>query len=825
VLPDEWLVSGESLVRNLRRGRRVAREFGATPSSAGFVCDLFGHIGQLPQILAGFGVKGALVWRGVEPREQAHFVWRASDGTGLPCYRFGRTGYCDYDYDVRFSHVHSVRFAAAKGAADLRAFLDREAARSTVRSLIVFDGGDHLEYDQDHYDLLMGTRPGKQFPYQVVHSTLDAYLEEMAQHAADITASFEGEMRETGRLPVYKDQQWLIPGVLSSRVWIKQSNAECETLLCHWAEPVGAMAHRWLAREYPAVYLDVAWRWLLMNHPHDSICGCSIDEVHEDMKYRFAQCRQIARRQTLEAARALAAAVAGEVGDRELRVMVLNPLPRELDEPLELVLQVPSQWPCFNEFFGFETKPAFRVFAADGKELPYQRLAQAMNRPKVRIHRTKFPQGYATHDVTVCLRLRVPALGYTTLTVRAETPVQPSPVFGPMIEPTRHPDRPGLATSECSLANEFLAVRIAANGTLTLHDRRTDELYEGLLTFEDCADIGDGWYHGQAVNDQAFVSSAARSDIALVHDGPSLARFRIRTVMGVPREFDFPAMRRSETMTDLIIDSLVTLRAGCPRIEVETRVRNAALDHRLRVLLPTRAESAICLADGAYDVVERPIALPTDNHLGREIAVETKPMQTWAAVADPERGLAVLSSGQLEFAVRDTGERPLALTLFRGTRRTVMTSGQPNGQLSGDLTFRYWIVPTAAPVDRAGLCQLGTLLAAGVQDVQLQAEDVPLYRTDRRLPAAASFLALHGDVVMTSARQEGPGLEVRLFNPLAEDARAVLDLTGWPAAASPPSRVGEVDFEGNPRGPARALKGGKASLTLGPKQIMTLRLE
>ncbi len=545
VLPDEWLVSGESLVRNLRRGRHVARQFGGRPSAAGFVCDLFGHIGQLPQILAGFGIRGALVWRGIEPRARAHFVWRASDGTGVLCYRFGRTGYCDYAYDVRFSHVHSARFDRARAAADLKTFLDREAARSSIPALLVFDGGDHLEYDQDHYDLLMGTAPSPEFPYEVVHSTLDAYLEEMHRHADAITETFQGEMRETGRLPIYQDQQWLIPGVLASRVWIKQANAECEALLCRWAEPLGAMGLHWLGREYPAGFLDTAWRWLLMNHPHDSMCGCSVDEVHEDMRYRFAQCRQIARRQAVETARAVAAAVEGEVGERELRVTLFNPLPQELDEPLEVTLQIPAHWPCFNEFFGFEPKPAFRVCTPDGAEIPYQRLAQAMNRPRTRLRRTKFPQGYATHDVTVCLRVRIPPLGYTTLTVRGETPVQPSPVFGPVIEPTRHPERPGLATGPCSMANETLAVRIAPNGTVTLQDRRTGACYEGLLTFEDSADIGDGWYHGQAVNDQVFVSTAAHSDVALLHDGPGLARFRVRTVIRVPREFDFGAMRRS----------------------------------------------------------------------------------------------------------------------------------------------------------------------------------------------------------------------------------------------------------------------------------------
>src|SRR5262249_13967202 len=35
--------------------------------------------------------------------------------------------------------------------------------------------------------------------------------------------------------------------------------------------------------------LRLAWRDLLRNHPHDSICGCSCDEVHRDMLVRYEQ--------------------------------------------------------------------------------------------------------------------------------------------------------------------------------------------------------------------------------------------------------------------------------------------------------------------------------------------------------------------------------------------------------------------------------------------------------------------------------------------------------------------------------------------------------
>ncbi len=165
------------------------------------------------------------------------------------------------------------------------------------------------------------------------------------------------------------------------------------------------------------------------------------------------------------------------------------------------------------------------------------------------------------------------------------------------------------------MANDRLSVTVEPNGTLTLLDKRTGRSYSRLLTFEDRADIGDGWNHGVALNDQVFASTACRASVALVHNGPELATFRVRTVMELPDEFDFRQMVRTERWTALVIDSLVTLRAGAEHVEVETTVHNVVKDHRLRVLFPTGAQADTYLADMQFDVVERPIALRADNHL------------------------------------------------------------------------------------------------------------------------------------------------------------------------------------------------------------------
>jgi alpha-mannosidase/mannosylglycerate hydrolase len=825
VLPDEFLVSGESLIRNLALGRQVARQFGGQPSNAGFLCDMFGHNSQIPQIFAGFGIPGGFIWRGVNIADQRLMRWRGADGTELPCYRFGHNGYCSFASDARYARDPQSDPDPELLRERLEAFLTLEGLETQTGPLLAFDGGDHMEWDRAMYAVIAERLGRPRDGFEVVHTSLDAYLAEMAPLAGEIAAVVEGELREPGLYAMETDHQWLIPGVGSSRVWIKQANAACQSVLCQWAEPFSALAQRATGAAYPQGYLDVAWKWLLMNHPHDSICGCSIDAVHEDMKFRFAQAQQIGARLTTEATRTLAASVQGDIAADEVRVTVFNPLPAPFAGVADLRLEIPPAWPLFNFNMGaFQPTPAFRIYGPDGAELPYQRLGQATDRSRFRTYGVSFPKSYKVTEVPVALRLAILALGYTTLTLRPGEPGQP----------TRHPLVPGLATSERSMANDRLSVTIEPNGTLTLLDKRTGRSFSRLLTFEDRADIGDGWNHGVALNDQTFVSTACRASVALVHNGLQLAAFRVRAIMELPEEFDFRQMVRADRWAPLIVDNLVTLRAGAEHVEIETTVHNVVKDHRLRVLFPTGAQADTYLADMQFDVVERPIALRADNHLYREPEIEAKPQQTWTAVFDKTGGLAVISTGLLESAVSDLPEQPIALTLFRATRRTVNTDGEPNGQLQGELRFRYWIAPLAGEPDRAALCRLGQQLEGGLRAAILMAEDQVQQRvqagdpygdpnwTAVSLPPAAGFLQVSGPAVVTSLRQVDVGLELRMFNPEAEDGRAIITLGDWPGAI--PAHAQPVNFEGQPVGRQLAFADGRLAVSLGAKKIVTLRL-
>jgi len=97
ILPDEFLVSSESLVRNLLIGTGLARQFGR-PMLAGYLPDPFGHVSQIPQVLNGFGIDSFLFMRGagdIVERSGGIFGWQGADGRSRVTAAYQLDGYCN----------------------------------------------------------------------------------------------------------------------------------------------------------------------------------------------------------------------------------------------------------------------------------------------------------------------------------------------------------------------------------------------------------------------------------------------------------------------------------------------------------------------------------------------------------------------------------------------------------------------------------------------------------------------------------------------------------------------------------------------------------
>jgi mannosylglycerate hydrolase len=325
VLPDEFLVSPEAIVRNLLQGDRTARAFGAK-MEIGYIPDPFGHIGQMPQILQGFGIESASLWRGLDD-QPAEFWWQAPDGSKVfmayLCSSYGNaSGLPTSTPDQFVTEVSRLR--------------DELLPRSATEDVaLLMHGSDHVVPPADTSAAIAYANAHLQGDV-LLHSTLPAYIADLQAKIQALKLNLttvSGELRACKRSP-------LLPGVLSTRMWIKQRNRACETLLEKWAEPFSTWAQLVVdekpgtaaltvqpaaAVRDPAAVLRYAWRLLMENHPHDSICGCSIDQVHEEMRPRFDQVEQIGEEITRQSLDTLAAAVDTRADGCSSAVVVFNP--------------------------------------------------------------------------------------------------------------------------------------------------------------------------------------------------------------------------------------------------------------------------------------------------------------------------------------------------------------------------------------------------------------------------------------------------------------------------------------------------------------------
>jgi hypothetical protein len=268
-LVDEFLVSGETIIRSLERGSDQARELGRL-CRIGYLPDEFGHVGQMPQLLAQAGIEHAVVWRGVPAAiDRSTFTWEAPDGSTVT------TEYLPFGYsighDLTGAPVLDDARAILEGAAGA---LGPFAVRDTLLLLL---GEDHASPNQLFLRRLTdldGTRS------DVRIMSIEEVVETPLQGEPP---RWRGELRSASRAA-------LLPNVYSTRVGQKRERAELEGLIERYAEPLAALVS---GVDWPGETLDRAWRLLLWNAAHDSVCGCSLDEVADAVDARHLDARRL----------------------------------------------------------------------------------------------------------------------------------------------------------------------------------------------------------------------------------------------------------------------------------------------------------------------------------------------------------------------------------------------------------------------------------------------------------------------------------------------------------------------------------------------------
>ena len=310
ILPDMFLVSPEAHIRNLIEGDRTARKFGPK-MMIGYMPDSFGHFAQMPQLIRGFGMDVISLWRGPDD-QPAEFWWDAPDGSRV---------LMAYQRDSYSNGAGLPTNIPPEFAVELERAADSLAAHSEVSDYLIMLGTDHMEPPHDTSKAIAYSNAALRGT-KVIHSTLPNYIKAVKAQIA----------KDKIHLPIYKGEfrsskhSHLLPGVLSTRMWIKQRNQACETLLEKWGEPFSTFAslqvktfersnlQTFQPLREPAEILHNAWLLLMQCHPHDSICGCSINQVHDEMRPRFDQVEQIGEEIVHQSLKALSVSIKTDSG-------------------------------------------------------------------------------------------------------------------------------------------------------------------------------------------------------------------------------------------------------------------------------------------------------------------------------------------------------------------------------------------------------------------------------------------------------------------------------------------------------------------------------
>lgn len=802
VQPDEFHVSGEALVRNLLVGIAAGREFGWVMRE-GYLPDTFGHVHQLPQILRGFGIGTFYAMRGFGAdvdETGSQFWWEAPDGSRVRV-EWLTESYSNAailtDDPARMSLRHGVLVRYDS----LPELLDRLAARSPTGVLLLLNGGDHLRVQAGVPRLVRSLDAGVRADLRL------GGLEEFSRLVAGRPAPgrvVRGELRHGARHDVFD-------GIGSTRTPMKALNERTEAHLAGVAERLDALATLTDGRS-SVDSLRYAWRELLKNHAHDSICGCSVDAVHDEMAMRFAKVGQVARAVSQDALARLAAAAVPAGPAEVVPVAVVNPsaFPRTGPVQAEVVFDLGA--PVGQRHFGWAQQqgvdPAgYRLLDPQGRAVPLAvvaaeevTVADALNRRK-ELLRDRI--GFLARDVpplaTAVYRL-VPA----------------APGQGPA--PSAPATRAGHA-----LRNDALIVEVGPDGTLAVTARATGRRFDGLLELLDDGDAGDEYGFGPLPGDGALSSRTAEWT---VRPGAEPYSLLARATLSVPGSVTRERTARAADPVDLPVAVVVRLPPGADRVDVEVTVDNQARDHRLRLRFPTGTGARSSLAESAYGLVHRAHELP-DSTGWQERPSGAFALRRFVALEDDAAGLQVLAEGLHEYSCPADGL--LDLTLLRSVgwlarldhpRRPHKVGPQvrtPGAQCLGRHTFRLAIRPYEAPARAGDLFRAAEEFSVPLQGWAVQGRSSGSPDGARpRLGLAVS----PADVVLSAVKtaEDGDGLIVRVFNSAPAAVTAVLR-PGFPVAAAQRCSLEETDPQ-----PLAVAAGGAVTVPLEAGQIATVRL-
>ena len=818
ILPDEFLVCGESYIHNLLMGKDISERFGHFPK-VGYLPDCFGHIAQIPQILKGFDIDNILFWRGLgKERPYPEIYWQGPDGTKL----FGLHMVDGYG-DAHTGDCPTVEDKIAK----FKRVVQFYHTYSQIRTAMMMHGVDHMPVDLDVVEVMKRINADDSQNAQLRHGTFEEYIGLLRKEQSLNWPTFEGMLRDTKLQE--KTGAYILNGVLSARLYMKRANVQAQHELVRWAEPAAVM-EKLLFNVDRRDFLGKAWMWLLRNHPHDSIGGCSVDAVHRQMMTRFEWCRDICESIVSRTMSKLTSASAAS--DKVTsRLAVFNAAANPVSDVVETEITISRQelkeqtWSDGAVYRPTEAIRGVRIKRSDGRPVDGQILG-------ITEKMQPYPAMRELSPLRTCLAAKVrfwaddlPAMGYEKYTFELlNSPVMPTA---------------SLLKGPTTMENAFLKVAVNPNGTLNVTDKTTGKTFSDLLYFEDSGDTGDEYTYAKPLNDEIVTSLGGQARINVAYDGADSCTLAVEHDLSVPADIEvdpFAAgmycesmQKRSQTRINLPIRTEVTLGKNARYLKVKTTLTNTAKWHRLRVMFPTNLKTDVVSAEQQYDVAEFPVIIRQPSaKVWLENQPTQYPQQDFVDLSDGKHGLAVFNVGLPEFEVVPTESRTVAITLLRAvgylSRQNMTSRGNhagpgfetPEAQCLGAQTCEYAIYPHAGNWIQGGVLPLSRQFTSGVKTF------TPLPFFGETSTNRWSLLSVEGtgvalDACKPAEKTDATVIRVTNYSPTTQKAKITLNFSFKEIKFA---RLDETVLAEGPK-----TNGNTVDLEIGTRKIVTLMVK
>lgn len=745
VVPDTFIISGESIIHNLQIGMQFERQYGHQ-LPIGYTPDSFGLAAQLPQIYSQFGFESAMFTRGrrVKGRETLEITWKSPDGTRIPTiagsYLRG-FGLAVPDVWINIERIATDKEQASKEA---RRLMAEDNTFTDMKSRLWIAGIDHLEPKENLPELVEYINreiDGAEF----ILADMETYFREFADEVSSMDPILaDGEQRGP-----YKEH-FILGNTLSARMDIKIKNRKIENLLSYIVYPLHALNEKDISYEYfdSKSILEFAWKLLVQNHAHDSICCCSCEEAMTDIENRMDNCLQLAKEVEKEELKRLGKSIKPAVSNGAL--MVYNPLPFQRTGKISGNVVIPySISDCFlvdedgNPVNDAKIKIEFqrRMDIESLKTNEYNELLSDSTRILL--------GGEKPEDIYTGIHIsfnaeNVPECGYRCYYFAKSDKV--------VSAENKSADTYAISSGYESktLENKVVRVIINEDGTLDIYNKETGKEIQNTHYFEIIEDEGDTYTFSP--KGEPVYTKGGKATVTL-KDGKA----------NVIHELNLP-------WGDLRLDSTLELIGDSHLISIRTKIRNGCKDVRIRAVLEYPEASETAIGNTAFDLTERPVY--QRNELS-PLNIMTMPMRDILLLQFKHDYEAVFSNSVHEYETVCDGNLTIAaLTLLRAVGKvysmntlTKDESGCGEGvrwwsekaQMQGEFTMEYGLQGYAGKIDKINVMNEALSFSLPLVPCGIFAEGNAASNQRR--------CSIDGAVLSTFETDDMHNLILRVFNP------------------------------------------------------------